>query len=67
MLALVPDACLVVEDAHAGVEAAVRGGFACAAIGDAQDDPRAAFHLAKLSDLFDCIGLSTSPLHPAKV
>lgn len=31
----------MVEDAHAGVEAAVTGGFDCAAIGDAKDDARA--------------------------
>ena len=51
MLGLAPDACLVVEDAHAGVEAAVAGGFDCAAIGDARDDERAAHHLDKFSDL----------------
>ena len=45
MIGLPPAACLVVEDAHAGVEAAVNGGFDCAAIGDAKDDPRAKFHL----------------------
>ncbi|MBR4459337.1 MAG: beta-phosphoglucomutase [Clostridia bacterium] len=46
-----PAYCLVVEDAHAGVEAAVAGGFDCAAIGDARDDERAKWHLDKLSDL----------------
>ena len=46
-----PADCLVVEDAHAGVEAAVAGGFDCAAIGDARDDERARWHLDKLSDL----------------
>ncbi|MBQ6175064.1 MAG: beta-phosphoglucomutase [Clostridia bacterium] len=46
-----PADCLVVEDAHAGVEAAVAGGFDCAAIGDARDDERAKWHLDKLSDL----------------
>lgn len=51
MLGLEPSACLVVEDAHAGVEAAVRGGFDCAAIGDAKDDPRAAYHLAVFTEL----------------
>ena len=51
MLGLSPAVCLVVEDAHAGVEAAVAGGFDCAAIGDAKDDPRAAYHLSVLSDL----------------
>jgi len=51
MLGLSPANCLVVEDAHAGVEAAVNGGFDCAAIGDARDDVRAAFHLNSFSDL----------------
>ena len=51
MLELDPEDCLVVEDAHAGVEAAVAGGFDCAAMGDAKDDTRAVFHLQKFSDL----------------
>ena len=51
MLGLSPAVCLVVEDAHAGVEAAVAGGFACAAMGDAKDDPRAAYHLNAFGEL----------------
>ncbi len=51
MLGLEPAQCLVVEDAHAGVEAAVNGGFDCAAIGDARDDPRAVLHLNRFSDI----------------
>lgn len=51
MLGLEPKDCVVVEDAHAGVEAAVSGGFDCAAMGDAKDDERAVFHLEKFSDL----------------
>lgn len=51
MLALSPSACLVVEDAHAGVEAAVNGGFDAAAIGDAKEDERAAWHLNRFADL----------------
>ena len=50
-LSLPPAACLVVEDAHAGVEAAVNGGFDCAAMGDAKDDPRARYRLERLEDL----------------
>lgn len=38
MLGLKPEQCVVVEDAHAGVEAAKAGGFACAAMGDAKED-----------------------------
>ena len=55
MLLLDPRDCLVVEDAHAGVHAALTGGFDCAAIGDAKDDPRAAYHLTRLSDLLRCV------------
>ena len=51
MIGLPPADCLVVEDAHAGVEAAVAGGFDCAAIGDAKEDPRAVYHLTQVSDL----------------
>ncbi len=51
MLGLEPAVCLVVEDAHAGVEAAVRGGFDCAAIGDAKEEPRAAYHLTGFAEL----------------
>lgn len=53
LLRRAPEECLVVEDARAGVEAARRGGFACAAIGDAKGDPRAQYHLEKLSDLLN--------------
>ena len=55
MIALDPSICLVVEDAKAGVEAAVAGGFDCAAIGDAKDDVRAAYHLAGFEQLIDCV------------
>ncbi len=55
MLLLDPRDCLVVEDARAGVQSALAGGFDCAAIGDAKDDPRAAYHLTRLSDLLRCV------------
>ena len=55
MLGLEPSACLVVEDAHAGVEAAVNGGFDAAAIGDASGDPMAQFSLKSFADLQACI------------
>lgn len=51
MIQLDPSVCLVVEDAKAGVEAAVAGGFDCAAMGDAKDDPRATWHLGGFGDL----------------
>ena len=55
MLGLPPAECLVVEDAHAGVEAAVNGGFDCAAMGDAKDDDRAAWHMNAFSDIMQAI------------
>ncbi len=55
LLGLPAGDCIVVEDAHAGVEAAVRGGFACAALGDARDDPRARWHLDALSGLLPIV------------
>ena len=51
MLGFDPAVCLVVEDARAGVEAAVAGGFDCAAMGDARDDERATFHMASFGGL----------------
>ncbi len=51
MLKLPPNRLCVVEDARAGVEAAVAGGFACAAMGDARDDPRATYHLRSFGEL----------------
>lgn len=54
MIGLSPSVCLVVEDAHAGVEAAVAGGFDCAAIGDAKDDVRAKWRLNTFADLMAC-------------
>lgn len=53
MLGLDPADCLVVEDAHAGVEAAVTGGFDCAAIGDAYGDERSKWHLNTFGELND--------------
>ena len=56
MLGLAPADCLVAEDARAGVEAAVAGGFDCAAIGDAWDDERARWHLNRFSDILKSLG-----------
>lgn len=50
-LGLEPASCVVVEDAFAGIEAAKRGGFAAAAIGDAVKDPEADYVLSVLSDV----------------
>lgn len=40
-LSLLPEECLVVEDASAGVEAAIAGGMRVFAVGSAKDDKRA--------------------------
>ena len=55
MLHLSPADCLVVEDAHAGVQAAASGGFACAAIGDAKEDPLATYHLQAFPELLNAV------------
>ena len=57
MLGFFPQNCMIVEDAHAGVEAAISGGFSCAAIGDAKDDPRATWHLSTFSDLLKNVSI----------
>lgn len=53
LLDLPSESCLVVEDANAGVEAAVSGGFDCASIGSAKNNPKAIYHLTQFSDLLD--------------
>ena len=51
MLGLEPSACLVVEDADSGVQAAKRGGFSCAGIGGAASNPDSDYSLVNFSDL----------------
>ena len=46
-----PGNCLVVEDAKAGLEAALAGGMDCAAIGDAVSSGLATYNLTAFSDL----------------
>lgn len=46
-----PKDCLVVEDAKAGLEAAIAGGMECAAIGDAVSSELATWNLTTFSDL----------------
>ncbi|MCL2234210.1 MAG: beta-phosphoglucomutase [Firmicutes bacterium] len=55
LVGLTPQENLVIEDAHAGVEAAHAGGFDCAAIGDAIDNPLAKFKLNEFSDILKII------------
>lgn len=48
---LTPKDCLVVEDAKAGVDAAVAAGMDCAAIGDAVTYEKATYRISTFSDL----------------
>ena len=50
-----PSSCLVVEDAAAGIEAAGKGGFDSAGIGDASRLDGATYHIERLSDLLDIL------------
>ena len=54
-LGLEPKDCLVVEDAKAGVEAALAAGMDAAAIGDATSCGLATYNLSRFSDLIDCV------------
>lgn len=51
MLGLAPEKCLVVEDAEAGVQAAIAGGFDSAGIGPAAESGMATHALGQFSDL----------------
>ena len=48
-----PQDCLIVEDAIAGIDAGINGGFKTAAIGDATKYDKPDYKLSKLSDLLD--------------
>ena len=50
-----PAECLVVEDALAGIEAGIAGGFKTAAIGDAVQYHRSDFELKTFSDLLSIV------------
>lgn len=54
-LELTPAHCLVVEDADAGIEAATRGGFPCAAIGPAARNPHVTCALSSFSGLLQVL------------
>ena len=57
MIGLAPSQCLVVEDAFTGIDAAQRGGFMSAGIGDAARYAKADYRLDRFSDL---IGIAES-------
>ena len=54
-LRIPPKDCLVVEDADAGVDAAIAGGMDSAAIGDAVNSNRATYNLTTFSDLLEIV------------
>ena len=54
-LGLEPGACLVVEDAEAGIQAARAAGMDAAAIGDAVACGLATYNLSTFGDLLDCV------------
>ncbi len=54
-LGLTPETCLVVEDAEAGVDAAIAGGMDAAAIGDAVGCGKGTYNLATFSDLLEAV------------
>ncbi|HBA64547.1 MAG TPA: beta-phosphoglucomutase [Lachnospiraceae bacterium] len=53
MLHLQPSECLVVEDALAGIDAAVAGGFSSAGIGEAATHDQVTFKLQKITDILN--------------
>ncbi len=55
-LGLPPQDCLVVEDALAGIDAAVTGGFDGAGLGEAATHPQVAWPLSGFSDLVEIEG-----------
>lgn len=55
-LGLNPAECLVVEDALAGIEAAVAGGFRSAGLGEAAEHPKVTYPLTCFADLLKIEG-----------
>ena len=55
MLELSPCDCLVVEDAAAGIEAARRGGFDSAGLGEAAHIPETTYPIRSISDLVSIV------------
>ena len=54
-LDVLPELCLVVEDAESGVEAAINAGMDSAAIGDAVHCGKGTYNLERFSDLLDIV------------
>ena len=51
LLGIAPENCLVVEDADAGVEAALAGGMKALGVGSAAQNPRATYRAQSLADV----------------
>ena len=51
MLHMDPEACVVVEDSHAGITAAKAAGMTAVAVGDACSNPEADYRLASICEL----------------
>ncbi len=53
MLSESPDKCIVVEDAMAGIEAAVAGGFTSVGIGEAKKHPHVTYRIDSIKELLE--------------
>ena len=47
--------CLVIEDARAGIEAAIAGGFDSVGMGDASDDERATYSIKEFAEILQIV------------
>lgn len=56
-LCLLPQECIVVEDAHAGIDAAKAGNFTAVAIGDARTHDKADYKITKFTELLKVVGI----------
>lgn len=56
-IGLEPSECLVIEDAHSGIDAAKAGGFTAVAIGDATTHKDADYKINNLSDLLEILNI----------
>ena len=55
MLSERPDQCIVVEDAMAGIEAAIAGGFKSAGIGEAKKHPHVSYRIDSIKELLEIL------------
>lgn len=50
-----PQECVVIEDAYAGIDAALGGGFECIGIGDASTYEKATYRINNFQEILECI------------